>query len=558
MDYLERYSADAFAAVQSCLVTGVKVINQDKEVVSYQWGSITWYLKDKERSFSSCSIEKTFSDLSAQKLPMRLVDIFIDSATNEERNLEIYRVEELKSRIQCTLNFSQSKIYCALRLLRDYGVWNESRKIVDHDECFIVSYLKTFLNPLDEANYTLQCNLLSHIFQQIVASSPFFKFPSELDNPDSIQRMINCAPDDKQTTIELRAGEYILNAGLIIDKPVRLIGSSKGKTKIRLKNDHSLHQAVILIGRLPPSDKDLCWTLNDYELWEKTSLKDVTIQNIDIEGNMSHTKVTEDGRYPYNDEPSLKRIKNFKQYAGYTDAQQATEWDYRFDDIDNIDNNIRFCRGVKANGIAIWNSENVTIEGCRIFQARSGGIVPYAGSKNISILDCSIENNFIDGIAPDSIHSLTIRRCTIKNNRDAGFSWSFAAGVQKFPDLIKIITITDCTFENNGTGLWGNNIHNMVLSQCVFRNNKLAQIRIDPNEDSLGSHKNCVLDCTFEADPEYQTIPVIDWRKVVKPYFPELENFVQDCETGSLPLNADRGRNDGYIVLKTKSILSAV
>lgn len=137
-------------------------------------------------------------------------------------------------------------------------------------------------------------------------------------------------------------------------------------------------------------------------------------------------------------------LKNFI-IDGNKDNQKEEIWDFQ----------------IRANCITIRGAENITIQNCQVFNARSGGIVIEKGSKNIKIQNCTSSNNFFDGIAGCFSDGVEIDGCVLTHNASAGLSFDL---------LMTHITAKNCYVSNNNIGLFARNSSGYFIQNCYFSN----------------------------------------------------------------------------------------
>lgn len=98
---------------------------------------------------------------------------------------------------------------------------------------------------------------------------------------------------------------------------------------------------------------------------------------------------------------------------------------------------------IKNNCINIRNSKNVMINNCKTHNANSGGIV-LAYCNDIKIVNCDCSYNLIDGIAVFSSENIFIDKCKINGNKYSGVSIDAL-----YMELSSLIKIKDSRIVNN-------------------------------------------------------------------------------------------------------------
>ena len=151
-------------------------------------------------------------------------------------------------------------------------------------------------------------------------------------------------------------------------------------------------------------------------------------------------------------------LKNFI-VDGNKDNQKEEIWDF----------------DIRANGITIRGCDNVTIQNCQIFNARSGGIVIEKSSRNIKIQNCMSSNNYFDGIAGCFSDSLEIDKCVLTFNRSAGLSFDLLMGH---------IAIRNCYVSRNDIGIFARDSSGYLIQSNLFNNSTYDLYFDQVNNDS--------------------------------------------------------------------------
>lgn len=124
----------------------------------------------------------------------------------------------------------------------------------------------------------------------------------------------------------------------------------------------------------------------------------------------------------------------------------------------------RFGYCVRNSCISLRKCKNIYISNCRLYNARSGGIVPSL-CENIYIINCECSGNFFDGIAPYASSNVLIYNCCLTNNLYSGVSIDGnSSNINIYGSTIK---------DNRDWGVWfgsKQNVNKKIICDIVSNN----------------------------------------------------------------------------------------
>lgn len=157
--------------------------------------------------------------------------------------------------------------------------------------------------------------------------------------------------------------------------------------------------------------------------------------------------------------------------------------------------------GEWGNVISIKGSENILIDNCTCADGWGDGVYIGTGNnacKNVSIVNCTIDNNRRNGISVINCHGVKVKGCTISNTQGTAPQMAIDFETNSSTESVTNAIVEDCIFSGNkfgvGTGN-GSSLYEIIVRNCTFYGHQGVSISGTSDETVGGNF--LVKGCSF-------------------------------------------------------------
>lgn len=157
--------------------------------------------------------------------------------------------------------------------------------------------------------------------------------------------------------------------------------------------------------------------------------------------------------------------------------------------------------GEWGNVVSIKGSKNIRIEDCVCSNGWGDGVYIGTGNngcENVSIVDCTIDNNRRNGISVINCEGIHVKGCTISNTQGVTPQMAIDFECNDANESVTNAIIENCVFKDNkfgvGTGN-GSNLYEIIVRNCSFYGNQGISI-FGTSDETVGGNF-LVKGCSF-------------------------------------------------------------
>ena len=157
--------------------------------------------------------------------------------------------------------------------------------------------------------------------------------------------------------------------------------------------------------------------------------------------------------------------------------------------------------GEWGNVVSIKGSKNIRIEDCVCSDGWGDGVYIGTGNngcENVSIVDCTIDNNRRNGISVVNCAGIHVKGCTISNTQGVAPQMAIDFECNNASESVTNAIIENCVFKGNkfgvGTGN-GSNLYEVIVRNCSFYGNQGISI-FGTSDETVGGNF-LVKGCSF-------------------------------------------------------------
>ncbi len=147
---------------------------------------------------------------------------------------------------------------------------------------------------------------------------------------------------------------------------------------------------------------------------------------------------------------------------------------------------------IRNNGIDVRGVRNLIVDGVKIRNNRSGGLVISWKSSDVEVRNSVFEKNFFDGVAYYDSIRVSTTDCEMRHNNFAGIS---------LDNRLVDSSFNRCKIESNGNvGVFARNSIGLRFENCQVRDSADWAVFLAHDLDNLGVHDSEFKDCLFERN----------------------------------------------------------